>query len=225
MRYFGGKARLGRQIASVINDVGSRTYHEPFCGMFSVGRHVKANRSGSDIHEDLILLLNAVASGWTGPTNLTEEEYREQKTAEPSPLRAFAGFGCSFGGKFFGGYARNNTTRNYASNASKSLVKLYPMIQGVEFRCQNYLDYEPIHDVIYCDPPYAGVTGFSSGDFNSNAFWDWVRKISKDSKVFVSEYEAPKDFKVVWEKSVKTDMNSKDSTKLPRIERLFSLTD
>ena len=48
-------------------------------------------------------------SGWTPPDVITKEEYkyiREHKDENPA-LTGFVGFGCSFGGKWFGGLARN----------------------------------------------------------------------------------------------------------------------
>ena len=36
---------------------------------------------------------------------------------------SFVGFGCSFAGKWFGGYARSNDKRNYAKMAKNSLNK------------------------------------------------------------------------------------------------------
>lgn len=224
MKYFGGKVRVGKEIANLINDMKPDTYHEPFCGMYGVGRHVVSRqRSGADTHTDLICLLHSVQTGWVGPENVSEAVYQRQKKQESNGLRGFVGFGCSFGGKFFGGYARDKTGRNYAKNASRTLVKLAPMIKDVVFFEQNYLDYVINDDIIYCDPPYMGTTGFSQGQFNSNEFWEWVREISKETCVLVSEYKAPSDFKVIWQKSIQTDMNSRTGKKLNRIEKLFQL--
>jgi DNA adenine methylase len=223
MKYFGGKSRLGTQISGVINGFSVNSYHEPFCGLYSVGRHVKATkRSGSDVHPDLIYLLKAVQNGWVGPCDISEEQYRELQRANPSALRGFVGFGCSFGGKFFGGFARDKTAlRNYSLNASNSLVKLAPSIQGVKFLNQGYLQYAGDAELVYCDPPYLDTTGFSCGTFNHDLFWDWVRSESKDRIVLVSEYSAPPDFKTIWEKSVHTDMNTVKGQKISRVEKLF----
>jgi DNA adenine methylase len=104
VRYFGGKVRLARELSGIVNRYGVQTYHEPFCGMFSVGSLVTApQRTAADNHKDLILLLQALRDGWVGPDVVTEAEYDVLKSAEPSALRAFVGFGCSNSGKFFGG--------------------------------------------------------------------------------------------------------------------------
>ncbi len=34
-------------------------------------------------------------------------------------------------------------------------------------------------------------------------FWNWVRELSKDNYVFVSEQTAPGDFEVIWKLDVK----------------------
>ena len=227
MRYFGGKARLGKAIATKIHELCGleiENYYEPFCGMCSVMENINAiNRYGSDLQPDLILLLSAIQSGWLPPTVVSEEEYDELKKAEPSPLRGFVGFGCSNSGKFFGGYARDKTGRNYAQNAHNSIIKKGAKLNNVSFTNKQYNDLSITNSVIYCDPPYDNTTGFTVGDFNSQDFWDWVRIMSKDNIVFVSEYNAPDDFNVVWKKTVKTDMNNSSLKKIARIEKLYSI--
>ena len=224
MRYFGGKARLAKELSAVINRYQVSTYHEPFCGMFNVGAEVKVSqRTAADTKVDVILLLQAVAKGWNGPMTVTEEEYNNLKKVEPSALRAFAGFGCSNSGKFFGGYARDATGRNYAGNAQKSLAKLTPKIKGVRFDVQNYADYDEDAGLIYCDLPYEGTTGFTVGAFKSADFWKWVREYSRRSIVLVSEYTAPEWATAIWEKPVRTDMNAKGGGKINRVEKLFTV--
>jgi DNA adenine methylase len=225
MRYFGGKARLAKELSSIINGFGVSSYHEPFCGMYSVGACVTAkSRSAGDAQPDLILLHKAVQSGWVGPEFVSEQEYNDLRTAVPSALRAFAGFGCSNSGKFFGGYARESSGRNFAANARTSLLELAKKTADVSFRCQSYLDFDDRVDLIYCDPPYAGTTGFTTGKFNVVEFWDWVREKARHATVLVSEYTAPDWAKVLWQKKVKTDMNSRGGGKLSRVEKLFCVT-
>jgi DNA adenine methylase len=219
MRYFGGKARLAKTLGPMMDAIGALSYWEPFCGMFNVGSQVTAPRAASDQQEDIILLLNAVSRGWEPPSMLSEELYNTLKTTTPSAMRGFAGFGCSFGGKFFGGYAREKG-RNFAANAARSLVKLRPCIQGVTFLHGDYRALDVKADLIYCDPPYAGTVGWG---FDHEVFWDWVRARSQDSQVLVSEYVAPPDFETVWAKAVRTDMNSATG-KIPRVEKIFQLT-
>jgi len=55
----------------------------------------------------------------------------------------------------------------------------------------------PKDAIVYCDPPYNGVTEYKEGSFNHVEFWEWVRKISKKNKIYISEYSAPSDFKAL----------------------------
>ena len=220
MRYMGGKMRIGKQLAAVIQTFNPVVYAEPFCGVFSVGKHIVCKRRiAEDIHPDLILLLKAVRNGWNPPTNVTEEQYNQLKTAEPSVLRGFVGFGCSFYGKFFGGFARDPRMGDFGTLARNNMLKLAPVIQDVTFRCQSYLDYDGDADVIYCDPPYKGATNYNNGAFDHEEFWEWVR--SRKEIVLVSEYTAPSDFKIIWEKAVTTTMKDKTGKGCARVERLF----
>jgi DNA adenine methylase len=156
--------------------------------------------------------------GWKPPTTLTESEYNALKKQSPSALRGFAGFGCSHSGKFFGGYARDNTGRNYAKNAHNSLNKLRPALIDTQLILGTYDRVKVSADVIYCDPPYANTTGFSTGKFDHEKFWQWVRDRSERSIVLVSEYNAPTDFLPVWQAKVRTDMRGANQD---RVEKLF----
>jgi DNA adenine methylase len=217
----GGKERIGKQIAEVIQQINPVHYHEPFCGMFSVGKHIQCEkRTAGDINLDLIMLLGAVRDGWIPPDVITEEQYTELRSSVSSPLRGFAGFGCSFYGKFFGGYARDKQGSNYAAISRRSLLKLAPMIQNVEFRWERYQHVGA--DVVYCDPPYSGTTNYSCGGFDNDQFWEWVRATSLGAVVLVSEYTAPPDFTAIWEKPVTTSMRGRDGG-FKRVEKLFRL--
>jgi len=207
MQYLGGKQRLGKTIAGFVNEFaavfGAETYAEPFCGMVGVGRHVTvANRLFRDIHPDLIMFLQSIQMGWTPPENVTEDEYKRLRHAPPSALRGFVGFGCSFGGKWFGGFARDSTGTNYAvSQARSASVKMADDLVGSSIECGVYQD-TPEAGITYCDPPYVGTTGYSgTGKFDHSAFWEWVR--NRRGVVIVSEYEGPKWMDVLWEKHVK----------------------
>ena len=55
----------------------------------------------------------------------------------------------------------------------------------------------PEKAIVYCDPPYQGTATYAEGGFNHLEFWDWVREKSKTNKIYISEYNAPEDFKIV----------------------------
>ena len=115
---------------------------------------------------------------------MTFEEYsyiREHKD-ENKALTAFVGFGCSFAGKWFGGYARSVQKKNYCLLAHNSLTKKFLGLRNKFFDCKNYKELNPQGSLIYCDPPYEGVTGYSfGGNFNSEEFWDIMRKWSSNN--------------------------------------------
>ena len=54
-------------------------------------------------------------------------------------------------------------------------------------------------------------------------FWNWVRKISKNNYVFISEQNAPEDFKILWQQEVKRTTNKTNDFKA--VEKLFTWED
>ena len=113
MRYLGGKSRIAKPILEVIlANATERTgvYWEPFIGGGGMASKAAKHFNRciySDQDEDLMLMWEALATGWEPPEQVSEEEYKALRHAEPSALRGFVGYGCSFGGKWFGGYARS----------------------------------------------------------------------------------------------------------------------
>lgn len=83
MQYFGGKARIAKEIARILNIyVKPRAlYLEPFCGGLNVTQYINpaANRVAMDFNFDLIQLYKAVQKGYELPENITEERYYGRK--------------------------------------------------------------------------------------------------------------------------------------------------
>lgn len=120
---------------------------------------------GNDIHPELIALLQELQKGYIPPTEITNEDYYRIKNDNTSPLylKGFVGFLCSFGGKWWGGYAKNNKGDNYAERGSRVLVKQALNFKNIKFVNGSYLDLEiPPNSLIYCDPPYKGTTGYKN---------------------------------------------------------------
>lgn len=178
MQYFGGRAKIAKEIARIINlhiRKGER-YIEPFCGGLNVTALIRPDRVrvAMDLNADLITLYKAIQEGWEIPDSVSEERYAELKASPgPSPERGFAGFGCSFAGKFFGGYARDKRKHGapFADTAKRGLIKKFETLEGVTFTTGNFFDLNVSGDVIYCDPPYRGTTAYKTGPFDSDAFW------------------------------------------------------
>lgn len=229
VRYLGGKSRLGKQIAYVINAIiePEQAYWEPFCGSCWVMMHVRAKtRYASDGHYELIKMWQALQDGWIPPSTVTEQEYQAAKAGKGEPhLRGFIGFGCSFGGKWFAGYARDGDERNYSSNGASSLLKQSAYLQSVSFYWCDYS--KPDLDenlLIYADPPYADTEGYNGVmfPFDTVEFWQVARRwVNKGHTVIVSEYQAPVDFICVNEYLTRTDLEVRGGGKESRTERLF----
>jgi DNA adenine methylase len=233
----GGKQRIAGKLSSamLIACAERGSYCEPFIGGGSVfARMVPYFKQavGSDIHPDLMLLWEALYGGWQPPDTLSESKWRELRDAPPSPLRAFAGFGCSFGGRFFEGYARSGY--NDAAAARRGLLAKLAGIascENVSFTCQSYLSVSPLPGaVIYCDPPYrqANVKMYrgrhTPAKFDHDEFWTRCLGWSADGcHVFVSEYECPVVGECVLEVTRNVEVRARSGGGLSRVERLWYL--
>lgn len=229
MQYFGGKCRIATKISPVINGciqaTGCKQYYEPFCGALWVGRRIDGvDRVFSDANEALITLWRSIQGGWIPPDNLSESEYRilSSKRDPSDPLTAFAGFACSFGGKWFGGYARNNSGVNRAGIGHRSLLAAARVIKPNDvFTTCSYDAIDPRGAVIYCDPPYMGTTGYGAiGKFDTVIFFEWVREVGKSNWVFISEYCAPEWTRLVLDIPHRLSVRSRSGC-APRSEKLF----
>lgn len=228
MQYLGGKAINGKSIAEIINNhiKPGDIYWEPFVGAAGCMQHIKSDfRIGSDIDMNIIAMHVAMQCGWTPPNTVSEQEYQRVRNLDPkSPLdcalKAFVGYGCSFGGKWFGGYARNNSGGDYVLRAHKASIITAGLTKDVMFYCDTYTT-EPIKwDVCYLDPPYSNVTRPGKGGvFDNDDFWGWVDSKRKDNKIiFVSSFEAPGFCREVWSRRY-AGLASK--SKGSNVERLF----
>lgn len=205
---------------------GGRTLISLFCGSCSVESKIQGfdRMILNDKHKYLIDLLKGVQSGYELPEHISEEQYkyiREHKD-EDCVLTGFVGFGCSFGGKWFGGYARNKTNTNYALQSKRSLLKDMATLKGAEFTCQDYRDVElPPNCVIYADPPYENTTGYGNEKFDSQEFWKYTREVSKEHLMFISEQTAPPDFVAIWERPFTRTLDVNKQNQFKVTEKLF----
>jgi DNA adenine methylase len=230
LQYLGGKKRIAKDIVNFLNPylLNKSYYFEPFVGSCAILENITGiKRYASDKNEYLIELYKSLQTGWMPPENISENEYQYVRANKDQnkALTAFCGIGCSYSGKWFGGYCRDKkTTRNYALNAHNTLLKQLPKIQDVVFEYKNYKDCKPKNALIYCDPPYANTTKYDLFDgFDSHEFWNIMRKWSTNNKIFISEYVAPDDFECVLEIETRTDLKNKSGKMIPRVERLFCL--
>lgn len=229
MQYMGGKERIAKYVEEHVerNRGAATRYAEPFVGGGSVFSRVapKFQRAtASDAMPDLVLMWQALVAGWEPPSAVTREEYAALRDAEPSPLRGFVGFGCSFGGKWFGGYASDGKGRDYCGGSKRTVLRKAAGFAGTTIAHRDYRSWDfGAGDVVYCDPPYAGTTGYSGAPekFDSAEFWRTARRwADAGAVVLVSEYAGPDDVECLWTRQ--TTRNLKHGTGgMPAVEKLF----
>jgi DNA adenine methylase len=236
MLYLGGKGRTGRAIAAAILANTPRRGHllEPFVGGGNTFKHLAPHFSSlsvGDIHVDLMLMWEAAACGWKPPTSVTEHEYAEARKAPPSALRSFIGFGSSYGGKWWGGYARNKVVGMnershpdyYVRLASKDVVTIGALMTRADRRHGAYKIWSQCittSTIVYADPPYANTTTYRVEDFDHDDFWrtmGWWGDMG--AHVFVSEYNAPAGWRPIWSKDQRRKVSG--GTGQGTTERLF----
>ena len=236
MQYLGGKSRLAKHIAkAILEDTPHRGHYlEPFIGGGSVFAEMAGHfesATGADAQEDVALLWRGLINRtFTPPNTLTEEEWRALRDAEPSALRGFAGYGCSFGGRFFEGYARNEGGTNYASQSKRSLERdALKIPRGTAVYASDFRDFNPNEgDVVYCDPPYANTKHYASKrsglePFDSDEFWRVMESwVSRGAQVYVSEFIAPEGWVPIWEKVRKVGVGEQSGASYEeKTDRLF----
>lgn len=221
MRYLGGKSRIAPLIGSAmmryLGGKSTKRIIEPFIGGGGVTPilcGIAEQVSAFDTHPDLCFMWQGLLDGsFTPPDHVTLEEYKAAKLQEPSALRGFIGFGCSFGGKWFGGYARTakgDESKSYALMSKRSLAKSLQWMVNVTVAQADYraLEIQP-GDVVYADPPYVGTTTFGVV-FDTKEFWEKaLRWDTEGAIVFVSEQTAPSAWAPLWEKPVIRSLRGK----------------
>ncbi len=242
MVYMGAKTKYADSIVSIlqaeIDRLGTDTYIEPFCGGCNIIDKIKcAKRYGYDRSDTLIALLNQAATDFSKlPTEVNRAMWDEGKAyvkdgkqpitmslADVGAVEFFASFS---NGGFPRGMAKNTASRNYYNEAYRNLQKQAPLLKDIIFKCQNYWELDPSTSgaVIYCDPPYAGTKTYTYANVSKmdyEHFWNWIREISKNNSVFVSEQTAPEDFEVIWQQKAIRTMNKENN--FQACEKLFKM--
>ena len=232
MRYFGGKAKIGKPLSAFLNSQlkDGQPFYDLFAGGCNVISKIDGNRSryANDVHKELIAMWQYVLDGGELPTEITAAQYQEIKQSESVPdwLKGFVGFGCSFAGKWWGGYARSKRGQDYCAGARNSTLKKASTMVGVTFTHGSYKDVVPEpSSMLYCDIPYRNTTGYSTGSFNHDEFYSWAVGMSHlGHAVLVSEYlhNLPDGWKVVWQHESKKGIRDKDGIQQPTIEIIMT---
>lgn len=229
MKYLGSKNRISKHILPIMNkERGDRTWVEPFVGGANMIDKVDGQRIGSDMNEYVIALLNEMSKPDFNTPKINEEKYNDIKSnidKYDKWIVGYAGTQLSFGATWFGSYRRDKQgKRDYCKEARNNVNKQSKNIQGIHFIHSDYMSLDiPDNSLIYCDPPYdtKATKGKYKDEFDHETFWNWCRQKSKEGHVvFVSEYNAPDDFKCVWEKEISQRVNNNTKTKKAN-EKLF----
>lgn len=241
MVYMGSKAKYAKYIVPIlqktIDENNVDTYIECFVGGANIIDKINcANKYGYDRSDTLIALLQTAATDFSkvlkdGSRELWDKgkDYvklgkmpEDMTLAEIGAMEFFASY-CN--GGFPRGYAKNTATRNYFKEAYSNMEKQAPQLKDIIFKCQNYWELEDVKNAaIYLDPPYQGTKFYGYANqpkMDYEHFWNWVRELSKNNFVFISEQNAPDDFEVIWEQEVKRTTNKTNDFKA--VEKLFRL--
>lgn len=225
MRYFGGKFKISKDLANVLNPITKgKPFVDLFCGACNVVEKITtaSSRTANDNNPYLIALLKAIQNDYEPPIEVSEEQYRYTMSHldEKPALSGFIGIGCSFGGGWKNGYARRRDKyRNYAKDAHNTLLKQKPKLGGVTFTSCDYNKASiPVGAVVYCDPPYKGTTNkYYAKKFDYDAFIKWVEANKGKYYIYISEYKEnlaqwPASYEIVWEKESCQEMSKRKKT-------------
>jgi len=233
----GSKNRISKNILPIMLDGRTDEYYvEPFVGGCNMIDKVEGKRIGSDNNEYLISMWKGLQKDKERPYKISKDIYSRSRTEYnkkvlnefDSFMIGWIGWMGSYNGRFYdGGYSGHcvgKSERDYINEQIRNTEKQIEKIKGIYFNHCSYDELEmPNNSIIYCDIPYKGTKQYStSKGFDHDHFWEWCRKMkSEDHKIFISEYNAPSDFKCVWEKEVTNSMNTSKTYK--PIEKLFTI--
>ena len=239
MKYMGSKSRIKKYIVPILQEIidsnNITTYIEPFVGGANIIDSIQWDiRIGGDNSEELIELLRYVRDGGKLPLEVPKALYDDVRNNKNTNKYekwyiGAIGFLASYNGRYFdGGYAKTITTktgviRNYYDEAKRNILIQAKDLKGIAFKYGDYTQFSDYKNtLIYCDIPYARKKQYAtSKNFNHSLFYDWVRKMSVNNIVVVSELSAPNDFKCIWQQQVtRTQDNRKREV---AIEKLFVL--
>lgn len=237
----GSKNKIAKYIVPIlqrtIDENNINTYIECFVGGANIIDKIKCNRRiGYDRSDTLIALLKQAINDPEKILNKPSRELwdkgkgyvkdgimpKDMTLAEIGAIEFFSSYAA---GGFPRGYVESSSENNCFFTRRANLIKQVPNIKDVEFSCQNYWELTPQKGaLIYLDPPYANTKTYGYANqpkMDYIFFWNWVRDLSKDNFVYISEQDAPDDFEAVWEREVNRSIDIHNKYKA--VEKLFCL--
>lgn len=240
----GGKQRIGKELAEIIYQVSTeiedeydfdiKGYCEPFSGMMGVYRHIpdlfkethpNIEYLAGELNGNTVKMWNAAKRGWKPPHIISKTEYYKLKEKKgTSAIKGYVGHQYSFGGVYFSGYApaygKNKNSKTAAENV-RSIGKLLKK-NNVKITEGDYRQFSNLKGyILYLDPPYNNSTKHYKGDFDHLKFNDWCRRMSRDNVLFISEYNMPRDFELIFSKSRVVSYKGAKANKNERLYLIF----
>jgi DNA adenine methylase len=235
----GSKNRIAKEIIPFLIESEPNNIYDLFCGGLNLSDAInssdlfatKYNIYANDKNKYLIAMWQGLQQDFERPYKISRKLYSEARIEYNNKTNinfsdfeiGWIGWAASFNGRFFdGGYSGTTKTRNYISEQIRNIEKQIPLVKDFSFTNSDYFDVEILpNSVIYCDIPYKNTKQYTtSKNFDYDFFYNWCRiKAKQGFNVFISEYEMPAGFDVVWEKEIKSFM--KPSRAVSKIERLF----
>ena len=232
MKYMGSKARFAKEIIPIIleNRLPNQYFVDLFTGGANVVSLVDGNRIANDKNKHLIEMFKGLQEKRNRPNEISKDLYNVARDVYNGKENQFnhlmemddfmigwIGWMGSANGRFFdGGYSGKSNTkigtvRDYIKEAISNIEKQIPKLNGIEFVNLDYKEVViPNNSIVYCDIPYENTKQYStSKGFNHLEFWDYARKLSTEGhSVFISEYNAPSDFRCIWQKEAKSSLSA-----------------
>ena len=230
----GGKQKQCKEISKVIlaitKDYEIKSYCEPFAGMISVFgiiyNHYEDNikYKFGDLNPSTIFMWKKAQKCWYPPTKCSKSTYEYYRTARPSAEKGYFCHTYAFMGQFCEKYACDYGKPEDSSKGSQRVHDLGKKAKNASFSHGSYKQFSKLkNSIIYCDPPYENSSQryLTEHSFDSKEFWCWVRIMAENNLLFVSSYDAPKDFKCIWSKTHKLTGQQKNNKNKKRVEKLF----
>ena len=229
------KNRIAKYLLPIIlkDRKPNQWYVEPFVWGANMIDKVEGNRIWWEYNEYIAEMWIALENWWIPRKDYTKKEFNDIKkniNKYQKNVVWYVWINCAYSGVWLSWFAWKVNTkwgaRDYQDEAYRNTLKQIPNIKWVKFIHSSYKDLEiPINSIIYCDPPYEWTSWYKD-KFNHTEFWDWCREQKKKwHTIFISEYNAPDDFKCVWDKEVKSSLsaNWKSGGNKNSTEKLFTL--
>lgn len=230
MKYMGSKKRIAKYIIPLMlseaNKIGFTTWVEPFVGGGNIIESIPSEfkKTGFDVNPHTIKSLIDIRDNLNNiPEYVSEETFKSYKGRPAETITSFVRTTSAYSG-LFGNVMARGSNRNYALEAKNNAIKQSLKIQDVNFECNNYINLDFENCVIYCDPPYKGARKYPQNEiFDYDKFYEWCLNQSRNNLIFISEYNMPNQFRLVWEGDVTTTNNNVDGKSFKAREKLFTI--